>query len=60
MITMAIVFLLGLSAYVCADEGEWGAVAVAVVLILLALGLCSAGRKCDRAFNNFVDHWSRR
>lgn len=59
MITMTLVFLFGIVVYVGASESEWGAALVGVLAILLVIGLCSSGRKCDRAFNNFVDHWSK-
>lgn len=60
MITGAIVIVLLISLWCCAGNGEWGSVAVAGVLIFLVLGLASAGRKCDRAFNNVVNEWAER
>ena len=60
MITMAVVIVLGIASYVAAENGEWGAVAVGAVLILLLLGIRSQGRKSDRAYVNFVDHWQER
>ena len=47
-------------ALICAaGNGEWGAVAVCVVIILAVLFLKSADMSVSRAHNNFVDYWER-
>ena len=53
---IAVVFLI--SAVVCAENGEWGPLAVAVVIAVLMFALGCSSRKCDRAYNNYVDHWA--
>lgn len=58
MITGAIVFVFLIAMYCAGSNGEWGSVAVGAVIVILALALGSAGRKCNRAYGNFVDHWS--
>ena len=60
MITAAILFVLGVAAYAAAGNGEWGSVAVAVVLGVLVLMLCSASRRDTRAYWNWVDYWQRK
>ena len=40
------------------SKGEWGVVAVAAVIILLLLGLGSAGREQDRAYVNRIRYWA--
>ena len=53
---LAIIFLIAVG---CAwANGEWGTVAVGVVIIVLLLALGSASRTQDRAYNNFVDCWA--
>lgn len=58
MITGAIVIVLIIAVVCCASNGEWGSVAVGVVLMLILLGLGAAGREDARAHNNFVRYWS--
>lgn len=60
MITGFICFVLFIGIYCSADNGEWGSVLVGAVIILFLIALCSAGRKADRAYGNFIDHWEKR
>ena len=53
---LAVVFLIAMIA--AGGDGEWGAVAVGAVIVVVLLMLGSAGRKCDRAYNNVVDYWA--
>ena len=59
MITGAIAIVFIIAMIAAGGNGEYGAVAVGAVIVVLLLALGSAGRKCDRAFGNFVDHWSK-
>lgn len=59
MITGAIVFVIAVAMIASANEGQWGSVAVGAVIIVLALALASAGRSNARAYNNFVNYWSK-
>ena len=54
---VAVIFIIAMIA--AGGEGEWGAVAVGAVIVVLLLGFGSTSRKCDRAVNNFVDYWSK-
>ena len=60
MITMIAIFLFGIVMYASAGDGEWGTFAIAALLIVGAIVFCSVGRKCDRAYGNFIDHWGKR
>ena len=60
MITGLICVILFIAMYCAGSNGEWGSVAVGVVLVLLLIGLCSTGKKADRAYGNFIDHWEKR
>ena len=54
---IAVIFIIAMIA--AGGEGEWGAVAVGAVIVVLLLGFGSESRKTDRAVNNFVDYWSK-
>ena len=59
MITGILAAVVGIAVFCCAGDGEWGSVAVGAVLIVILLCLGSASREGDRAYNNFVDYWSK-
>lgn len=54
---IAVVFIIAMIA--AGGNGEYGAVAIGAVIVVLLLALGSASRKCDRAFGNFVNHWEK-
>lgn len=58
MITGILAGLFLIAMYCSAGNGEWGSVAVGAVIVVVLLMLGSAGRKCDRAYGNFIDYWS--
>ena len=58
MITGILAGLFLIAIYCSAGNGEWGSVAVGAVVVVLLLALGSAGRKCNRAYGNFVDYWA--
>lgn len=58
MITGILAGLFLIAIYCSAGNGEWGSVAVGAVIVVVLLMLGSAGRKCNRAYGNFVDYWS--
>ena len=58
MITGILAGLFLIAIYCSAGNGEWGSAAVGVVIVVLLLMLGSAGRKCNRAYGNFVDYWA--
>ena len=60
MLTAIVVGVFVIAMIAAANNGEWGSVAVGVVIVLLLIGLCSSGKKVDRAHNNFIDYWSRK
>ena len=35
-----------------------GVIALAVLIVGLLIALCSAGRKVNRAYGNFIDYWA--
>ena len=59
MFTVLVVLLVAFLVYVGGGNGEWGVVAVAVVLGLLLLGLISGAKQENRAYGNFVDYWAK-
>lgn len=58
MITGILVAVFLIAMYCSAGNGEWGSVAVGAVIVVVLLMLGSAGRKCNRAYGNFVDYWA--
>lgn len=60
MITAILVFVFGVGVYAAANNGEWGTVAVGVVIILLLIGIRSACVHESKAYNNFTDYWANK
>lgn len=59
MLTVLVILVMAFLIYVGGGNGEWGVVAVAVVIGgLLLIGL-SGLRKGSRAVENWVDYWSK-
>ena len=58
MITGIIAAVFILATLCCMGDGAWGSVAVGVVIVVIILALGSAGRKSNKAYNNFVDYWA--
>lgn len=59
MFTILVILIAAFLVYVGGGNGEWGVVAVAVViggLLLIGLSGLSSG---SRAIGNWVDYWSR-
>jgi len=59
MITGVIAAVFVIAMIVAGGNGEWGAVAVGAVIVVVLLGLGAASREGDRAYNNVVDYWAR-
>lgn len=59
MITGAIALVFIIAMVAAGSNGEWGSVAVGAVIVVLLIALGSASREQDRAYNNFVDYWSK-
>ena len=59
MITGAIAVLFIIAMIASASNGEWNAVAVGAVIVVLLLALGSAFRTTTKACNNFVDYWAK-
>ena len=57
---LELLFLIGVLYYISENMGEealsW---AIGILLVLLIIGLASAGRKSDRAYVNFIDYWEK-
>ena len=60
MLTGIVVVVLLIAMIAAGNNGEWGSVAVGAVIALGLIALCCTGRKVDRAYNNFIDYWSRK
>ena len=58
MFTILVILLVAFLVYVGGGNGEWGVVAVAVVIGLLLLGLISGAKQENKAYGNFVDYWA--
>ena len=57
---MILIALLGLViAIVCANNGEWGPMAVVVAIVLLLALMCSEEKKDMKAWKNARDYWYR-
>lgn len=59
MITGILSVVIGIAMFAAAGNGEWGSVAIGAVIVVLLLGLGSASRESDRAYNNWVDYWAK-
>ena len=59
MITGIVVFLFVIAAIASANNGEWGPLAVCGVIIVLVLFCKVLSLRDDRAYNNFMDYWSK-
>ena len=57
MLLMIFIGIMLVCIYAAEGDGQWGSIVVGVVLIILAIGLCCAGRGNDRAYHNFRDYW---
>lgn len=57
---LELLILLGVLYFISENMGgealSW---AVGILLVLLIIGLVSAGRKSDRAYGNFIDYWEK-
>ena len=58
MITGILAFVFFVAVLAAGNDGEWGAVAVGVVVILVLLALGAAGRTNARAYNNALHYWA--
>ena len=59
MITGLIAGVFIIAMIAAAGNGETGVVLVAAAVAVFVLALGSASRECDRAYGNFVKHWSK-
>lgn len=59
MFTVLTILIVAFLVYVGGGNGEWGVVAIAVVIGGIVLIGLSGLRSGSRAVNNWVDYWSR-
>lgn len=59
MIAILITVVFGISAYVCAANGEWGPAAVGIVIILIAWALHGAAIDTSKAYNHRIEYWAK-
>ena len=56
---LELLLLIGIVYWIGSECGDSaGTIALAILIAGLLIGLCCAGRKVDRATNNFVDYWA--